>query len=172
MQAMYLEKQEGCIGWAVADSKAVAALGKDVIEERVGAGMIVKSDSLKHLAEAIGVNADSLEKTIATWNDNSAKGEDSEWKRSYGFGSIDTPPFYATRVFFGEGNESTGVKINTKAQVIDREGKVISGLYAAGRTSGGQFGELYPGCGTSIMTSLLFGRIAGRSAAIEGATSG
>jgi succinate dehydrogenase/fumarate reductase flavoprotein subunit len=167
MQAIYLERQEDHIGWAIADSKAATALGKDMVEENVGTGMVVKGDSIKSLAEAIGVNAENLEKTIATWNENSAKGEDPEWKRTYGFGAIDTSPFYATGVFFAEGNESTGVKINTKAQVVNIEGKVIPGLYAAGRTSGGQFGELYPGCGTSIMTSLLFGRIAGKSAAAE-----
>jgi len=167
MQAVYLGRQPDLIGWAVIDDKVASTLGKDMIEERIGAREIVRAESVAALAKAIGVDRNGLEVTIAKWNDNVAKGKDTDWNREWGLKPLDTTgPLYATRVVLYEGNERTGVKINTKAQVIDVAGRPIPGLYAAGRTSGGQYG-LYPGCGISLMSCLVFGRIAGSNAARE-----
>lgn len=166
MQAVYLARQDDLIGWAIIDDKGATIFGTELIAEGVGAGTIVRAESIEDLAKAIRVDGKGLREAISTWNANVANGKDPEWKREWQLESIDTAPFYATKVTFAEGNESTGVKINTKAQVIDVTGQLIPRLYAAGRTSGGQFG-LYPGCGTSIMTCLIFGRIAGKSAAAE-----
>ena len=57
-----------------------------------------------------------------------------------------------------------GLKINGNSEVLDLAGSPIPGLYAAGRTSCGIFGE-YPGSGSSVADALTFGRIAGASAA-------
>ena len=59
-----------------------------------------------------------------------------------------------------------GIKINTKAQVIDTKGKVIPGLYAAGEVTGGVHGENRLG-GNAIADVMVFGRTAGRNAAAE-----
>ena len=37
-----------------------------------------------------------------------------------------------------------GLRINTKMQVLDKNGEVIDGLYAAGDCSGGFFAHNYP----------------------------
>ncbi len=166
MQAVCLEKQDDMIGWAIIDDKVATALDKELIVERVGAGRIIRASSIEDLAKTIGVDSKGLKETISTWNANVAKGKDPGWDRKWGLEPIVAAPFYATKVVLGEGNESTGVKINANAQVIHATGKPIPRLYAAGRTSGGQFG-LYPGCGTSIMTCLIFGRIAGKNATAE-----
>ena len=49
-------------------------------------------------------------------------------------------------------------------EVLDREGDVIDGLYAAGRTSSGIHGWGYIS-GTSLGDGTFFGRRAGRAAA-------
>ncbi len=59
-----------------------------------------------------------------------------------------------------------GVEINTKAQAIDRHGKVIPGLYAAGEVTGGIHGSNRVG-GNAIADIMVFGRIAGANAATE-----
>ena len=164
--AVHQGKQEDMIAWAVIDDKVATTLGKELIEERVGAGEVIRAGIIEDLARAIEVNSQGLKETIATWNANVAEGKDPEWNREFGLESINTPPFYAAKMKLNEANEPTGVKINTKAQVIKVDGKPIPRLYAAGRTSGGQFG-VYPGCGYSIMTCLIFGRIAGKAAATE-----
>ena len=61
-------------------------------------------------------------------------------------------------------NEATGIKINEEAQVINVGGDVIPRLYALGRVTGGQYGQLYT-CGTALSTGLIMGRIAGKNAA-------
>jgi fumarate reductase flavoprotein subunit len=83
---------------------------------------------------------------------------------------IKTPPFHAVKrdtSNFTATITMGGLRINAKAQVIDVFGKVIPRLYAAGRTSGGNMGEMYPGSGSSIGSALTFGRIAGKNAAAE-----
>mgnify|MGYP002918192058 FL=1 len=59
-----------------------------------------------------------------------------------------------------------GVIINKDAQVIDRRGNVIPGLYAAGEVTGGIHGSNRIG-GNAIADIFTFGRIAGEGAASE-----
>ena len=59
-----------------------------------------------------------------------------------------------------------GVIINKDAQVIDRRGNVIPGLYAAGGVTGGIHGSNRIG-GNAIADIFTFGRIAGEGAASE-----
>ena len=58
-----------------------------------------------------------------------------------------------------------GLCINTKAEVLDNFDRKISNLFAAGSTTGGWRGMTYPGCGMGITNAIVFGRIAGESAA-------
>ena len=57
-----------------------------------------------------------------------------------------------------------GLEINTKAQVIGVDGKVIPGLYAAGEVTGGIHGSNRLG-GNAIADVMVFGRTAGTNAA-------
>ncbi len=56
------------------------------------------------------------------------------------------------------------MKINTNAEVMDAQGSVIPGLYAAGEVTGGIHGGNRLG-GNAIVDFTVFGRIAGTSAA-------
>lgn len=56
-----------------------------------------------------------------------------------------------------------GVKTNTSGQVLDADGAVIPGLYAAGEVVGGVWGRFVSG-GTGVMGPIVFGRIAARTA--------
>ncbi|MGV8084437.1 MAG: FAD-dependent oxidoreductase [Coriobacteriia bacterium] len=63
-----------------------------------------------------------------------------------------------------------GVKINVDAQVMDIEGKVIPHLYASGCDVGTNIWGVpgnYPGCGSYVAFSMVFGRIAGEKMAAE-----
>jgi succinate dehydrogenase/fumarate reductase flavoprotein subunit len=57
-----------------------------------------------------------------------------------------------------------GIEINPSAQVLDTNGKVIPGLYAAGETTGGIHGSNRLG-GNALPDTVVFGKIAGESAA-------
>ena len=56
-----------------------------------------------------------------------------------------------------------GLKIDPMARVLNREGDVISGLYAAGEVVG-MYYHNYTGA-TSVMKGAVFGRIGGDHAA-------
>ena len=76
------------------------------------------------------------------------------------------PPFYAVRIrpaivcWTG-----AGLRIDTGARVLDHAERPIPGLFAAGETTGGMFGECYAAGGASIANAIVFGRIAGAAAA-------
>jgi tricarballylate dehydrogenase len=76
---------------------------------------------------------------------------------------LDTPPYEAYAVTCGITFTFGGVKIDTSARVIDTDGQVIPGLFAAGELVGGLFYFNYPG-GTGLMNGAVFGRIAGTTA--------
>ena len=57
-----------------------------------------------------------------------------------------------------------GIKINSNAEVIATDGSVIPGLFAAGETTGGIHGGNRVG-GNAVCDFIVFGRIAGQSAA-------
>ena len=71
------------------------------------------------------------------------------------FESIDYP--YAARI------NSGGLLINPKAQVLDINGRIIPGLYAAGEVTGGIHGSNRLG-GNATADVLTFGRIAAKTA--------
>ena len=56
-----------------------------------------------------------------------------------------------------------GVKIDTAAQVISTEGKIIPGLFAAGEVTGGVHGGNRLG-GNAVADIVIYGRIAAESA--------
>jgi len=56
-----------------------------------------------------------------------------------------------------------GIKINPQGQVLDAEGNVIPGLYAAGEVTGGIHGSNRLG-GNAIADCMVFGRTAGTNA--------
>ena len=56
-----------------------------------------------------------------------------------------------------------GLKVDPSAQVLNTDGEVMPGLYAAGETMGIYYGT-YTGA-TSVLRGAVFGRIAGRQAA-------
>jgi fumarate reductase flavoprotein subunit len=82
---------------------------------------------------------------------------------------VEKPPFYAMQVRNFARVTISGLRINEKTQVLDKEGKLIPGLYAAGNASGGFFSGTYPRNvhGVSHGRAITFGRIAGKNAAAE-----
>ena len=57
-----------------------------------------------------------------------------------------------------------GVKINTSAEVLDKEGNAIPGLWAAGEVTGGIHAGNRLG-GNAVADIFTFGKIAGENAA-------
>ena len=79
---------------------------------------------------------------------------------------MDTPPFVGYAVTCGITFTFGGLQIDGEAHVLDSRGSPIRGLYAAGELVGGLFWGNYAG-GSGLMAGSVFGRIAGRNAALE-----
>ena len=75
-----------------------------------------------------------------------------------------TGPFYAIKVTAGVYHTMGGVTINSATEVLKADGTAIPGLFAAGEVTGGVHGANRLG-GTAVADFVVFGRIAGDSAA-------
>ena len=137
-------------------------------KEYIELGMASTGNTYAELAQAMGLEGDAIatfEQTMETWNAAVAAGEDAEFGRNNGMDAdLSTAPFYAIKIAPGIHHTMGGIKINTETEVIDTEGNVIPGLYAAGETTGGVHGGNRIG-GNAVCDFVVFGRIAGANAA-------
>ena len=134
------------------------------LKREVEDGYFKKADTIVELAEQINLNPNVLEKTIAKWNNDVNNGQDMEFGRQKDLTAFKAP-YYAAKLAPSTPDMAGGLCINTKAEVLDNFDRKISNLFAAGSTTGGWRGMTYPGCGMGITNAIVFGRIAGESAA-------
>lgn len=124
-------------------------------------GLVETGQTLSELAEKIGVNADNLAETLAAWNSDVAQHEDPEFGRTTGMErELDHAPYYAIHIHPAIHYTMGGIHITPETKVLDGNGNVIRGLYAAGEVSGGLHGNNRIG-GNSIAETVIFGRQAG-----------
>jgi fumarate reductase flavoprotein subunit len=124
-------------------------------------GFVIQGDSYEALAQKMNVPADQLKKTLGTWNNAVKNKNDTEFGRTTGMDNdLSKAPFYAIKVAPGIHYSMGGVKININMEVLNKEGKPIPGLFAAGEVTGGLHGKNRIG-GNSIADIIIFGRQAG-----------
>ncbi len=139
------------------------------------------AETLEELAELIDVDPKGLVETVARWNAQVADLDDPDFGRGrsindthWGDGSrtraatlgpLDTAPYYAVRVRPGALGTKGGPRTNGDAQVLDLDGDVIPGLYAAGNVMASAMGMTYGGAGGTLGPGMVFGFAAGRHAA-------
>lgn len=129
-------------------------------------GRVLRADTLEELARAAGIHPTALVNTISSYNADVAKGTDSRFFKSGELKPVATPPFYAVEIRPSTfGMTAAGLRIDPDARVYSVDEIPIAGLYAAGETAGGVFGDRYVGGGNAITNAIVYGRIAGREAA-------
>jgi hypothetical protein len=129
-------------------------------------GWIVKGETLKELADNIGIDAAGLQATVAEYNQFCRRGKDDDFGRpERSLFPINDPPYYAAEMALTCINTQGGPKHNAKAQTLDKHDNPVPRLYTPGEL-GSFFGFLYPG-GSNITEAVAFGRIAGENAAAE-----
>jgi succinate dehydrogenase/fumarate reductase flavoprotein subunit len=143
----------------------------------------VRADSLDELASRIEVPAESLVDTVRRFNELAVKGHDDDFLRGdsahdlwcgdrdyHGttaatLGPLDTGPFYAVELFASTLGTKGGPRTDVDGRVLDVDGAVIQGLFAAGNAMAGVTGMVYGGAGGTLGPALVFGYRAGRRAA-------
>ncbi|KII76630.1 NADH-dependent flavin oxidoreductase [Vibrio renipiscarius] len=157
----------GGLIYMIADEKirqTAANTSDETIEREIKEGIIIQAETLEELATKIGVPQDVLTHTIEQYNGYVAQGHDPEFNKS-AFGlKVEQGPFYATPRQPSVHHTMGGLKIDTKARVINKEGEIIPGLYAAGEITGGIHAGNRLG-GNALIDIFTYGRIAGESAA-------
>lgn len=133
------------------------------VNELIAAGRAVKGETLEELAAAMNVPAENLIAAVDDFNAHVANGETDAFGRTLYETPIDNGPFYAAPRVPTVHHTMGGVRINQYAQVIDENGFIIPGLYAAGEVTGGIHGANRLG-GNALTDTVVFGRIAGDSA--------
>ena len=154
--------------WAIFDQDAVEREEWDPQPPNVDPDYFFRGDTLAELAGAIknpyqslSMSGATLEETVARYNSFVDLGEDEDFDKPTPRYKIQRPPFYAAWSTPILHDSLTGLRTNTKAQVVDTRGQVIPGLYCAGESQGG-FAQ------HGLGRCLVFGRIAGRDAAMNG----
>ena len=156
-------------GYAIVDNDGFNSYNQVVRDDAMKGlktGDAFKADTLEGLAKQMGVPADQLKKTIADYNAMVDQKKDPDFGKAERNLShkIEKAPYWAALSSMAVHHTMGGVRIDKETRVLDRQGNVIKGLYAAGEVTGGIHGTNRLG-GNAIADIFTFGRIAGNSAA-------
>jgi fumarate reductase flavoprotein subunit len=150
---------------------ALSELDNEINEAVNGArDDVFVANSIKELAGRIGARPDVLEKTISAYNACCDRGHDDLFAKDPKFlRPVRKPKFYAFKLLPGGYGTIGGIKINERAEAMDREDEPIPGLYAAGDCANGTHTYDYPLVyilwGSTLSFAINSGRIAGENAA-------
>ncbi len=167
-------KQPKSLVYQIFDSKVL-----DMLEPRYSTSEPFRSDTLEGLVRQLKVDHKQALKSLNDYNAAAGRGgkfdptildgvhtdgidpPKTNWAQK-----LDTPPYVAYPVTGGITFTFGGLKITNDAQVVGTDWKPMPGLYTCGEMVGGLFHYNYP-LGTGLMSGAVFGRIAGRSAALS-----
>ena len=135
------------------------------IETYAKQNLLSEGATLLELSRMIAVDAVALEYTIDEYNKAVLAKNDTEFGRNTESmeRTISTPPFYAIEIEPAIHHTMGGLKINTKAQVLNKLNLPVPGLFAAGEVTGGVHGAQRLG-GNAVADICIFGKIAADSA--------
>lgn len=141
-------------------------------------GYLIEAPTIAALAERLDIDAAALAETVARLNADAAEGLDTEFGRgddAYGralgdpdvkpnpcVGPVAVAPFYAVKVVPGVIATSQGLRTNRHAQVLDRQGIAIPGLFACGNDMDSLMAGEYPAPGITLGPAMTFAYAAAR----------
>ena len=124
----------------------------------------VTAPTLEDLAVTLGMPPANLVRTVAAYNAAVAAGGNDEFGRVLLTRKQENGPWFAFPRAPAVHHTMGGMAIDKYTRVLRADGSVIPGLYAAGEATGIVHGSNRLG-GSAVLEFLVFGRIAGRSAA-------
>ncbi len=165
-----IAQQPEARAFAITDSQAVRNFLPSVFPP-------VQAETIGGLADALGLDAATLEETVGAYNAavrpgtfhpttlDDCRTEGLSPPKSHWARRIEAPPFVAYPLRPGITFTFLGLKVNDRARVLMQDGKLSANLLASGEImSGNILGQGYlAGFGMAIGT--VFGRIAGEEAA-------
>lgn len=132
------------ISYIITDNinSGLAGVSEEAIAKSVEHGSLYRGNTIAELAEAMGVEPAVLEATVAQYNEACETYHDELFGRAtFADGSaIVEAPFYATPQTPVAHITIGGIVTDENGQVLNTDGEVISGLFAAGETVNGSCG--------------------------------
>ena len=154
--------QPGSFSWLIVDQAMADA--SNVIQGYITKGYTKQGATYEELAKEIEVDPTTFAATMEKWNSCVEAKSDPDFGRTSFANPLNTAPYYAIKVSAGVHHTMGGVVINSASEVLKEDGTAIPGLFAAGEVTGGIHGANRLG-GTAVADFVVFGRIAGSSAA-------
>ena len=154
--------QPGSYSWLIVDQAMADA--SSVIQGYIKKGYTKTGATYEELAKELDVDSAAFANTMETWNSYVEAKNDPDFGRTSFANPLNNGPYYAIKVTAGVHHTMGGVTINSATEVLKEDGTVIPGLFAAGEVTGGVHGANRLG-GTAVADFVVFGRIAGESAA-------
>jgi cytochrome b involved in lipid metabolism len=144
------------------------AAGKEIewhCKHYQGRGLMKFFESGTALAKEMGINPQNLRTTLEKYNTGAKEKKDQFGKRffhnvPFQFDDNFWAAILCPVIHYCMG----GLQISTESEVVNKQGKVIPGLFAAGEVTGGVHGDNRLG-GSSLQDCVVFGRVAGGAAA-------
>jgi len=178
------EGQKETAMWLVCDKTTLGKYGLGFVKpapmplgSHLRNGYLIKGETLAELAKNAGIDAATLEATVAAYNVGAARGEDPAFHRgSTAFNRyladpahqpnpcvapVAQGPFYAVKVVMGDLGTFDGIKTSVVGEVLKRDGTAIEGLYAVGNDRASIMGGNYPGAGITHGPNMSFGFVTG-----------
>lgn len=141
---------------------------------------VQSGETLRALAQRVGIDPDGLETSVARFNAHAAEGHDPDFHRGEAandiwwgdpahrgsskatLGPLGDGPYYAIEVKSGALGTKGGPLTDTASRVLDVDGHVIPGLYCAGNAMASPMGMTYGGAGGTLGPAMVFGYLAGK----------
>lgn len=153
-----------CIG--IADAQGVER-SEQPIDKCLQRKVVRRFNSLTDLTAYYEIPYPAISDSLERYNDLIVQGHDHDFdKPILKNASPLKPPYYAVRLWPKVHYTMGGLRINAAAQVLNTNGEVIDGLYAAGEVTGGIHGTSRLST-AAITECFVFGRIAGQQAAMS-----
>jgi 3-oxosteroid 1-dehydrogenase len=146
--------------------------------------------TLEELAAEFGIAAVELRATVERFNANARAGVDPDFARGESaydrfpggrltnpdspaatLGPVGEGPFYGVEIAISALGTKGGPRTDREGRVLDVDGGVICGLYAAGNVMASPAGMAYGGAGATLAVAGVWGYYAGRAAVNDRATA-
>jgi len=140
-------------------------------------GTVPRATRLAELADKLGIDADTLAKTVERFNGFARAGADPDFRRgenqwklasakaprggNASLGTIEEPPFYGVELH-PTGSASVGLLADSNGQVIHQRRRPIPGLYASGNVAATTEHGVGYQAGLSLASSMTFSYLAVR----------
>jgi 3-oxosteroid 1-dehydrogenase len=173
--------------WLIMDSRFISKYmvsenlpGAALPQSWLATDFVITADNLDGLARKTGMDPATLNAAVRRFNEFAQAGKDQDFHRgdraydrfyadpthrpSPTLGTIERGPFYAYKFYPGDIGTTGGVVTDVHARVLKEDGAVIPGLYATGNSTASVMGRAYPGGGSCVGPSFVWGYVAAKHA--------